>query len=260
MGNPLALAFIQSPDRMYAQTFDYFQSVFRSRPRVDVSRSNIFAHDLPEGIRQDRRIMGEVMTGALVAMLDHKTQCGVLGDVPAELHLQLDEVIITQGAITGIALLTSDLVLTRVSEWERIDHLKYKRWLKALDKAARIHQQRAAAPLEDVALPQVKRLAVEQLRPVVSRLQERFAKQRRTPTPEKIVEAFAEETRGLDVPFLSHEHNRDLWLRFYRRDPVAYLHLSPERLFDAFTAFVSMHDAEYVRKRISALKRSASAK
>ncbi len=56
------------------------------------------------------------------------------------------------------------------------------------------------------------------------------------------------------MPFLSHEHNRELWLRFYRRDPVAYLHLSAERLFDAFAASVSMHDAEYVRKKLSSLK------
>lgn len=199
-------------------------------------------------------MMGATITGAVVAILDHETHCGVLGDVPADLHARLDEIIITQGAITGVALLTSDLALSRVSEWERTDLRKYKRWLKALDKAARIHQQRAAAPLQDVALPQVKRLAVEQLRPVVSRLQERFAKQRRTPTPERIVEAFAEETRGPDVPFLSHAHNRQLWLRFYRRDPVAHLHLSAERLFDSFAAFVSMHDAEYVRKKISSLK------
>jgi hypothetical protein len=194
------------------------------------------------------------MTGALIAMLDHETDCGVLDDIQRELHAQLDEIIIEQGEITGAALLTSDLVLSRVSEWERTDYRKYKRWLKSLDKASRVHQQRTPAPLDDVLLPEVKRVAVEQLRPVVARLQERFAKQRRTPTPEKIVEAFAEEIQSADVQFLSHPHNQELWLRFYRRDPVAHLHLSPERLFDAFAAFVSMHDGEYVRKKISALK------
>jgi hypothetical protein len=256
MSNPLALALSQSPtpDQMYARAFAYFRSIFNSHPQADVRRSNIFGHDLPEGIRRDRRMMGATITGALVAMVDHETGCGILGDVPAERHPQLDDVIIEQGAITGVALLTSDLVLSRISEWERTDLRKYKRMLKALDKAARIHQKWAAAPLDDVFLPEIKRLAVEQLRPVVARLQDRFAKQRRTPTPERIVEAFAEETQGPDVPFLSHEHNRELWLRFYRRDPVAHLHLSPERLFDAFTAFVSTHDAEYVRKKISSLK------
>jgi hypothetical protein len=262
MGNPLAIALRESPtpERMYAQSFAYFQSVFGSHPHADVSRSSIFSHDLPHGIRQDRRMMGATMTGALVAMLDHETECSILGEVPAELHAQLDEIIIKQGAITGVALLTSDLVLTRVSEWERTDHRKYKRWLKSLDKAARIHQQRTAAPIEDVLLPRVKQVAVEQLRPVVARLQERFAKQRRLPTASQIVEAFAEETRNPDVPFLNHEHNRDLWVRFYRRDPIAYLHLSAERLFDAFAASVGMHDPEYVRKKISSFKRSAGAK
>jgi hypothetical protein len=255
MSNPLALALSQSPtpDQMYARTFAYFQSVFRRHPQADVRRTNILAHDLPEGIRGDRRMMGATMTGAIAAILDHEAKCGVLGDVPAPLLPQLDEVIIEQGAITGVALLTSDLVLSRVSEWERTDLRNYKRWLQGLDKAARIHQRKKAAPLNDPLLAVVKPLAVEQLRPVVSRLQERFAKQRRTPTPEKIVEAFDEETRGPDVPFLSHEHNRQLWLTFYRRDPVAYLHFSPERLWDEFTGFVTTHKPGYVRKEVSKL-------
>jgi hypothetical protein len=256
MDSPLAIALKQSrrPKQMYARSFAYFQTAFSSHPQADVRRSNILAHGLPEALRGDRRLMGATMTGALMAMLDHETHCGVLGEIPADLHPQLDEVIITQGAIAGVALLTSDLVLSRVSEWERTDLRKHKRFLKALDKAARMHQQRTAAPLDDVFLPEVKRAVVEQLRPVVSRLQERFAKQRRTPTAQQIVDAFAEETESPDVPFLNYDHNRQLWLQFYRRDPVANLHLSAERLFDAFTAFVSMHDAEYVRKRISSLK------
>lgn len=245
------LSIAPTPDDMYRRAFDYFAGFFRPHPARDVSTVNLLAFDLPEAIRTDRRIMGAVMTAGVIAMLDHITQCGIQGDVPAELHPQLDDIIIRQSGITGNALLTSDLVLSRASEWERTDYRKYQKWLKALEKAARIHQQRTPAPLDTVFLPDVKRQAVEQLRPVVARLRERFARQRGAPTETQIVEAFAEEMRNPDLPFLNNRHNRELWLRFYQSDPVANLHLSPERLFDSFTAFVTMHDPEYVRKKIS---------
>src|SRR5260370_37367199 len=123
MGNPLAIALRQSPtpDEMYRHAFAYFQAVFCSHARAEVSRSSILSHDLPDALRGDRRMMGATITGAVVAMLDHETECGVLGEVPAELQPQLDEIIIEQGGITGVALLTSDLVLSRGSEWARTD-------------------------------------------------------------------------------------------------------------------------------------------
>ena len=253
--NPLAIdqRESQGPDELYRRAFQYFKTIFDTIPEADVSKTSLFSYDLPEEIRSERRMMGAVITGALVAMLDHETHTGI--QVTPELHTKLDEIIIQQASITGAALLTSDLVLSRMSEWERTDYRKYKQWFKSLDKAARIHQQRTTAPLDDPLLKIVKPLAVEQLRPVVARMQERFARQRLTPKEEEIVEAFREETRNPDVAFLNHEHNRELWLRFYRRDPVAHLYLSPERLFDAFTAFVKMHEPEYVRKKISSLNR-----
>jgi hypothetical protein len=90
----------------------------------------------------------------------------------------------------------------------------------------------------------------------VARLQERFSKERTLSKKldEEILDAFRDETDDPDVPFLNHPHNRNLWLQFYRRDPVAHLHFSAEKLFDEFTAFVTMHNAEYVRQKISQLK------
>jgi len=168
-------------------------------------------------------------------------------------------VIIAQGAVTGDPLLASDLVLMRVCEWRLKDYAKYRRWQLALDKAFRIDQRRTAAPLNNPLLPEMKRVGAEQLRPVVTRMQERFFKERVLPTGKKlneeIVDAFAEEACNPDLPFLNHPHNRELWIRFCRRNPVTYLHLSPEKLFDEFTGFVTMHDAEYVRQRISSLKK-----
>jgi hypothetical protein len=263
MENPWALALKEAkePDDLYSFAFRYFQTLFRSlSPKADVSGTNIFSHDLPDALRGDRIMTGVMFAGALMAMLDHESPNSDAKmpfiEVPVKQQGRLDEIIIAQGAITGAALLTSDLVLRRMSEWERTDMPKYKRWLKALDKAARVHQQRTSAPLTDPYLKEVKRVAVEQLRPVVARMKAKFAKQRRLPTEQEIVEAFAEETRDADAPpFLSHSHNRELWLKFYRRDPVAHLHLSAEKLFDNFSAFVGMHgNAEYVRKKISSLK------
>jgi hypothetical protein len=256
---PLAIAARESkgPDELYGRALQYFQTRFCSRPEADMSRVSLLSHDLPD---KERAMMGAVIAGALVAMLDHKTHCGDLSKVPLvlmppELQGQLDEIIITQGPITGHALLTSDLVLSRVFEWERKDYGKYKRWLRALNKAARVHQGKMTRPLTDPFLGEVKQAAVQQLRPVVARMQEKFAKQRRMPEGQQIVAAFDEETRNNpDAPFLSHAHNHELWLRFYRRDPVAYLHLSPEKIFDEFTGFVGTHDPEYGRQKISLLK------
>jgi hypothetical protein len=256
MESPLAIALRESkgPDDLYGHAFHYFQTLFRSHPNANVRTISVLSHDLPAPLARDRRMMGTVFSGAIVAMLDHEADCGVLNEIPAELHAQLDEIIIEQGAVTGAALLTSDLVLSRVSEWERTDYRKYKRWLKSLDKASRVHQQLTAAPLDDVFLPEVKRRSVEQLRPLMSRLQERLAKQRRVPSEQQIVAAFEEEARSPEATFLSNPHNHQQWFRFFSRDPVSYMYLSPEKLWDEFTGFVKSHKAGYVRKKISALK------
>jgi hypothetical protein len=256
----VALKEAKEPDDLYWYAFHYFQTLFHSLgPKADVSETNILSHDLPDVLRSDRRMMGAIFAGALIAMINHESPNTDAKmpfiEVPAKQQWQLDEIIISQAGITGAALLTSDLVLTRVSEWERTDLAKYRRWLKALDRAARIHQQRMSAPLSDPYLKEVKRVAVQQLKPVVARVKARISKMRVWPTPQEIVAAFEEETWSAQAPLiLSHHHNRELWLRFYRRDPVAHLHLSAEKLFDAFTAFVGSHNPDYVRKKISSLK------
>lgn len=57
MQNPLAIALSESPtpEQMYARTFVYFQSIFSSHPKADVSRSNIFSHALPEASEKNKR-------------------------------------------------------------------------------------------------------------------------------------------------------------------------------------------------------------
>ena len=206
-------------------------------------------------------MLGAAIAGSLMAMLDHEIDLGAEAPfvrITPELCKNLDEIILEQAAIAGAVLLTSDLVLSRALEWERQDHRKYDRWLKALNKAERVHQRRMAAPLTDFLLPEVKQAAVQQLRPVVAKLRERFSKERALPSgktlDEEILDAFAEEANDPDVPVLNRPHNRQLWLRFYRRDPITFLHLSPEKLWDEFTGFVTTHKRDYVRKRVWALK------
>lgn len=240
MSNPLAIALRQSPtpDQMYRHAFGYFQAVCAIHPDANMRGINILAHDLPEALRANRALLGATMSGAIAAILDHETQCGILGDVPTNLHAPLDDIIIEQGEIVGATLLTSDLALGRVAEWERSDSRKYERWLKALGKAARVHQRRQAAPITDPILKDVKRAAVPQIRLVMNRMKERFGNERRTPTDAQIVEAFIRELDSPDVPWMAHEHNRRFWLDFFRRDPLTNLHLSAERLYDAYDAFV----------------------
>jgi hypothetical protein len=175
--------------------------------------------------------------------------------MPREIRGQLDEIILAQGAITGTGLLASDLVLMCVLEWERADSRKYRRWQRALDKAARVRQGTTAAPLKDPFWREVKRRAIEELRPVVARLRERLSAKRRDVSEGEIVDIFAEEARDSGAPFLSYALNHGLWLRFCKREPLAFRHLSPEKLFDAFVALNSGHnDPEYVRRMISLAK------
>lgn len=261
MENPLALVLKEShenEDALFRNTCLYFQGLFQSRPHADVRAIDLLSLDWPEGLSRDPRMMGAAFDGIILAMLDHETHTGNPTDlfpVPPELQATFDEIIISQGAVTGDVLLTSPLALSRVCEWGRKDYSKYKRWLKALDKAARIHQQKTSAPLNNPFLPDAKRVAVEEFRLVMTCIKERLSRKRRTPSEQELITALDEETRNNpDTPFLSKPHNREQLLRFFRRDPVTNLHLSPERLFDAYAAFISTHDPEYVRKKISSLK------
>ena len=264
MGNmetPLALAVRQStPEELYRIAFRHFRELFRARPDADVSAIQLPSH-LPENADAERAKLGALITGALLAMLDHT----VTGDwsnaslaeipvyvklmMPVEIQHRLDTIIMSQAKITGTGLLTSDLVMARALEWERHDYAKAKRWLRALDKAARVHSRKMAAPLADPYYREVKQKALEELRPALARLRRWFEQQRR-PTKDEIVEAFAREAQNAG-PFLAN--NLEVWMRFCHSNVPAFLDLSAENLFDAFVGFVTKHDPEYVRKSVSSL-------
>ena len=166
-----------------------------------------------------------------------------------KLRDRLDAIILIQGGITGAGLHASNVVFARVLSWERDAREKYGAWLRALQKAGKVHTRRKAVPLSDPFWSEVKRIAVEQLEPFMRRLKERVEKSRRYGKNE-IITAFEEEANHPDSPPLI-KHNLALWLRFYRREPEEYLHRSPETLFDEFVAFMTMHKAPYTRKMIS---------
>jgi hypothetical protein len=265
METPLAIAVRDSknPDELHAHFFRYFQALFRLRPEADVRGANILAHDFPDTLFDDRMIFGVAIAGALMAMLDHQMNLGAKAPfvpITREHFKTLDEIILEQAAIAGGILLTSDLVLRRVLEWERMDERKYARWSKALRKAARVHQRKTAAPITDPFARLVKQEAVEQLRPMWARLREKFAKQRRVPSPKEVEDAFKKEAIGPDAPpFVSNAQNHQWWLRwleFHRKDLVKIaLGYSVEKVFDSYAAFVFGHSSpEYVRKKISSLK------
>jgi len=255
-----------SPDERFSAAYLEFRALFGLKPDADVSKIQLPSY-LNDDAYLNREILGAVATGAVLAMLDHERNSGdwsehpltelpvIVSLMPGGIRGRLDEIILAQGAITGTGLLSSDLVLACVLEWERADSRKYRRWLRALDKAARVRQGTTAAPLADPFWREVKRRAVEELRPVVTSLRERLSAKRRDVSEEEIVETFAEEARDSGAPFLSDALNHGLWLRFFRRDPLAFRHLSPEKLFDAFVALNTGHNKpEYVRRMISLAK------
>jgi len=262
MTDPLSIAIRQSvdPDERYAAAYLEFQTLFRTKPEADVSLIQLPSH-LTNFVYSNRELLGATITGAILAMLDHEKNRGdwseksllelppIVKEMPAGIRERLDEIILTQGAITGTGLLASDLVMTRVLEWERSDNRKYTAWLRALEKVRKIHTRRTAVPLTDPFWREVKRIAVEQLEPFMRRLKERFSKSRRYKRDE-IVTAFEEEAKHPDSPSLIRD-NLERWLCFFRREPEEYLHCSPEKLFDEFVAVMTTHKADYVRKTIS---------
>lgn len=252
---------IVGPDKLFATMFLHFRDQFRSS-RADVSTVQLISH-LPREIYGDRQALGATLTGALLAMLDHRKRTVDwsnvrLSDVPTvmpkdSLH-EFDEIIISQAARTGVGLLASGPVMMRVLHWERADYRKMRQWLRALDKAARVQQRQTSVPLDDPLLRDVKKSALRELRPAIQRLQKWFKEQRRYPSKERIVKAFLSEATNPSFGWLSDSHNLVLWTAFVRVHADDVVNRSPEAIFDQFAGFVTGHDSEYTRKQFSRAK------
>jgi hypothetical protein len=249
---------ISRADALYVEWFHRFRAIFTDCAG-DVSKTRLIAH-MPEEAYRSRAAMGAVISAAILAMLDKKMGTGgestTLAELPAyptimppEILTVLDEIIVEQGKRTGTGLLASDIVMTRVLEWEKYDRVKTTRWLRALDKAARVQARETPVPLDDPFRRMAKRKAVEELRPAILRLQKWFKRQRVQPSKESVVEEFQRIVRDLELPFTCHDHNFQLWTNFARARTLSLVTLSPERLFDEFAGFVEGHDSEYTRKK-----------
>lgn len=252
------LAVIVGPDQLCAQTFLYFQAIFRPY-RTDVSKVALISH-LPPQIYGDRQTLGAAVTGALLAMLDHRKKSVDWSSIPMsevpkvmppELLHDLDEILIAQGAITGVGLLASGPVMMRVLHWERHDYRKTVRWLRSLNKAARVQQRLTAVPLDDPFLRDVKKMALAELRPVVARLQKWFQEQRVEPGKDEVIEAFRREASAGSLPWMRDDHNLKLWIDFVRVHTRSVVTCSAEKVFDDFAGFVTGHDSSYTRKKFS---------
>lgn len=252
----------RSPDEFYASAFRYFQTVFTGTDG-DVSQAQLPSY-IPDDIYGDPAMLGCAFTAAIVVIFSHRvkstgdwskvSRSEVLAYValmPPGFVAQLDNIILEQGRIVGTLLAYSDLVMSRVLSWEREDYRMTKRWLAALDKAARIHQRKKRAPLKDPLLRQHKKEALKQLNPAIRRLREEIQKQQRRvrASPNDVLVAFFNEARNPDLPFL--RKNLRLWMDYCLQNPLPFLTESPADLFDGFVGFVTQHKSDYVRKKIS---------
>jgi hypothetical protein len=227
---------------------------------------------LPETAYKDRRALGLVLTGAILAMFAHRVKVdpaknrsaverarrfgenGVLvytHDLPAEHREQLDEIILDQTETIGAGIFASDVATSRFLDWQHHDYRKFRRALRALDKAARIDHGILRTPLTDPFRREAKKAAVAELRPVILRLQKWFKEQRERPPQNKVVEQFRREAENPSLPWLSNPHNLALWIKFVRESTRLVLTCSPEKAFDEFAAFVTRHDSDYLRKKYS---------
>ena len=255
------------PVSIYRQSFAHFREAF-AKTTGDV-RWLPLPSVVPPGFYDDPPALEPSLTGALLAMLDHTVAVPklatmafslvssyVLTQMPKSLPeaaAALDQIVLAQLGICGLAILFGcDLVKSLTYQWERNDYDKYKKMLRALDKAARVHQGKLAAPLGGPFLPDVKAVAVAELTPVLALLQARFKKQRTDATPEQIWNAFLEEVRDTPTPWLVDRHNLALWQRFIREHSERMLMATAPALFDEFVAYITKHsDPEYVRQRFS---------
>lgn len=250
----------RSPDKLYAKAFLHFQALFRSL-KGDVSTVQLPSH-MPESVYGDRRTLGVVITAALVAMLDHRLKTGGAKIalkkllwytllMPPGTLVQLDDIILAQASTIGVGIFASELAHSRFLDWQQDDYPRFKRGLRALDRAARVAQQMMPTPLTDPFRREVKERALTELRPAVKRLQEGFKMRRQQPNQKQILKEFTEEARRPEFTFLSNEHNLNLWLRFLSTDPLALLDRSAAELYDDFTAFVTSHSSDYTRRKVS---------
>jgi len=250
---------------MYSDTLGHFKRLFAST-KQDVRKTQLISHLAP-ALYQDRALLGAALTGALMAMLDHRrTDCVAgleYGQLPAFVHgmapdlaHDFDEILLEQSATTGAGLQFSDAVMQRVLLWERKDYRKYRRWLRGLDKAARIQQHMMAVPFSDPFRHKAKEQAVEQLRPFLARLQKTLKTQTTRPKSREttaqaqerqILETFVQEVQASGGSFL--RENLELWLSFLHANPYSVAKSSPEGLFYEFAAFASGHDPAYTQKK-----------
>jgi hypothetical protein len=248
---------------MHGASFLFFQAMFSSKK--DVTRIQLQSH-LPESVYRDRRVLGTVLTSALTAMLDHRCRRGgqslhpnellaiFTTETPPQILWNLDEVIIAQLRSFGAGLFASDLALMRFIHWQQQDYKKLERALRAIDKAARVAQLMTARPLTDPYQREAKALIVDELRPVLKIVREKFkAYNRRTPKA-ALIQAFEQEARKPGQPFLNNPHNLALLMEFVRSEPLMLDEADAAVFFDAFVGFTSKHDADYARQAVSRKK------
>jgi hypothetical protein len=250
----------KSPDKLYSKAFLYFQALLRPL-KSGASKVQLPSH-LPESVYSDRTILGLVITAALIAMLDHRAKTGgatvappaLLVNIkimPLEARQYLDDIILDQAATIGAGIFASEVAHSRILEWEHHDYGKFKHCLRALDKAARVHQRMMPTPLTDPFRRKVKQRALTELRPALKRLQEEFKARRERPTKNETLEAFVREASNPRLSFLSNSHNLRLWIEFLQIDPLSLLTTSAADLFDNFAAFITSHKPDYTRRKFS---------
>jgi len=138
-----------------------------------------------------------------------------------------------------------------VMHWEIYDYRKYKRWLRALDRAARVQAGLTKPPLDDPFLRDVKKKALEQLSPLVARIKYWYRKRLLVPNSEDIVSQFCAEVKLGSFPWLNHPHNHAKWMAFLKEHPDSIVTVSAPELFALFASFDSQHKKDYTRQKYS---------
>ena len=260
-----------SPDELYGTSFLYFQSLFRDLKGSTASKIQLPSY-LPGNIYNDRRALGLVIEGAIMAMFDHRVKVdpaknrsavkrarrfaenGVLvytHEMPSEHREQLDEIILDQAAAIGASIFASDLATSRFLDWQHHDCPKFRRGLRALDKAARVDQQLMPAPLTDPFRHKNRKAVIAELRPVLKRIQDEFRARHAINAEAEVLKAFEREASNPDLPFLSNPHNLNLCLRYLRNNPLHLLSISAADLYNELAAAATSHSIDYTRRKLS---------
>src|SRR3989442_11081572 len=231
--------------------------VISQLPRVPQDETLIIS-TLPRERLGDEEL-GLLITSGLLQRLE--ARCTVPKDcrLNTAQYRILDDLIIEQTHTLGELALASPLVRERLHAWRDHPHGigLTERFASALVKAVRYHKRMEPPPL-DSRLRQSKKETVEELRSAFRILRKGTVGSLKNLSSRELIERFRHVIVEGNFRYLSGFS--DAWSDFFAQQPgfvsnaLAAPRFAPATVFDAWLAWATGYEQEYLRQKISTLK------